>query len=51
MGRQGPSLTQVDREHVNGKNKTKLVMYKHHAILNTMHMNGWKGNVRVYVAE
>ena len=32
MGRQGARLTQVDREHVN-------VMYKHHAILYTMHLD------------
>jgi hypothetical protein len=48
MGRQGPRLTQVDREHVNGK-ESRLVMYKHHAIQYTMHMDGWKDNVQVYV--
>jgi hypothetical protein len=47
MGRQGPRLTQVDREHVNEK-ANRLVMYKHHAILYTMHMDGWNDNVRVY---
>ena len=48
MGRQGPRLTQLDREHVNGK-ESRLVIYKYHAILYTMHVDGWKDDVRVYV--
>jgi hypothetical protein len=50
MGRQGSGLTQVDREHVNGK-ENRLVMYKHHTVLYTMHMGGWKDNVQVPVAS
>ena len=47
MGRQGPRLTQLDREHVNGK-ENKLILYKYQC--DTIH-NGygwvWKNNVRV----
>jgi hypothetical protein len=35
MGRQGLRLAQVDREHVNGKEKADLSC-------DTMHMDGWK---------